>query len=154
MAFELAVPGSKTNINSVAILSDQDTWSNTCWQMDGIFWITTTLEKVFTDGIGMAHRHGHVTWAGWRKCHALLQNVISSVVSSTIRALFLCFFKRSSDIPACLLQMEEFMVFKILNIFQTLACLEFISERKSTTNKEALGKESVRRQKERISYCA
>lgn len=58
--------------------------------MDGIFRVIPTLEKLFTDGIGIAHRHGYATRGTWGKCHALLQNAFSSVTSFTVRALFLC----------------------------------------------------------------
>lgn len=47
--------------------------------------------KSLTDGLGVVHSHGHVmTWGAWGKCHALLQNIFSSTVHSTIRDLFLC----------------------------------------------------------------
>jgi hypothetical protein len=35
--------------------------------------------------------------------------------------------------------MEEFMAFKILNIFQTLACMEFIPERKNYSEQGSFG---------------
>lgn len=58
--------------------------------MDRIFRVIPTLEKLFTDGIGIAHRHGHAIRGTWGKCHALLQNAFSSMASFTVRALFLC----------------------------------------------------------------
>lgn len=58
--------------------------------MDAIFRLIPTLENLFTDGIGIAHRHEHAVRGAWGKCHALLQNVFSSVASFTVRTLFLC----------------------------------------------------------------
>lgn len=58
--------------------------------MEGIFRVIPTLENLFTDGIGITHRHGYATHGTWGKCHALLQNAFSSVASFTVRALVLC----------------------------------------------------------------
>lgn len=45
--------------------------------------------------------------------------------------LYFCVLYRSSDIPACLLQMEIFLAFKIINSFQQLAFRGSGSERKN-----------------------
>lgn len=86
--------------------------------MDGIFWIMTVLEKSCTDGIGIVHSHQLEGHGG----NAMPFFKISfPVFHIPLSETYFCVLCRLSDIPACPMQMEIFLVYNVLNYFRDTA---------------------------------